>query len=190
MLAILCVGTHACLECSHSRICCASIHLQESIWMSPSIILAAAWVDRIGLLAVIVPLGGVGLILVIGGIFGLLQRIVLLVFGCRTSGTLLGYYGHDEEFVGFHRRETIPGTFQIPRFRFVDDQGRTHEADAIGTKTPRYQVGQTVPVIYLRHRPKSCMINHFLDIWGGPLMMLGVGLVPLAMSVWMFLGMW
>lgn len=158
--------------------------------MPPALTLANAWVDRIGLLVVTVPLGGLGLILVVCGLAGLLQRMHLLMFGSRTTGTVLGYHGHDEEFVGFRKGETITGTFQIPRYRFLDDRGQTHEADAIGTKRIRYRIGEAVPVIYLKNRPTACMINHFLDAWGGPLMMLTVGMIPLGMSVWALIGMW
>jgi hypothetical protein len=158
--------------------------------MIPMIARDSHWLDNVGLLLVLVPVGGLGFILVVGGIWGLCQRMFLLVCGTRTEGTILGYQGHDEEFVGFHRaHETIPGRLLIPRYQFVDEAGETHEADAIGTKKARYSVGQRVPVIYLKDHPETCLIPHFLDTWGGPLMMLSVGLVPLGMSVWAFLGM-
>ena len=46
--------------------------------------------ENIGLLVVIVPLGGLGLVLVIGGLISVLQQVRLLVFGRRTTGTVLG----------------------------------------------------------------------------------------------------
>lgn len=158
--------------------------------MFPLMARANSWLDHIGLFVVIVPLGGLGLLLVIGGLLSVLQQIRMLAFGRRTTGTVLGYRDQDEEFVGFRRQQTITGTFQIPRYRFIDEQGQAHEADAIGAKRPRYQIGESVPVIYLENRPTTCMINHVLDAWGGPLMMLAVGLVLLGMSAWALLGIW
>ncbi len=65
-----------------------------------------------------------------------------------------------------------------PLVRFKDAQGNTIEfTSSLSTNPPRYNIGQTVNVLYLPQEPKNATIDDFLSLWSGQLVLGVVGIL-------------
>ena len=57
-----------------------------------------------------------------------------------------------------------------PVFRFIDDSGQGHTvASSLYQSPPAFQVGDSVPVLYLPANPQSARINTFGQVWFIPI---------------------
>lgn len=72
-----------------------------------------------------------------------------------------------------------------PVFQFVDQ--KTEEEITVlssrGSYPPEYHVGQEVDILYDPENPHDAKIKSFSDIWGGPLILMGLGGIFLAVGL-------
>jgi hypothetical protein len=70
-----------------------------------------------------------------------------------------------------------------PVVRFHDgDETLTFKSN-VGTGTNSYQIGETVPVLYLPDEPDKATIDKFSHLWLGPILLGCVGLFGLLVSL-------
>ncbi|MGK7874877.1 MAG: DUF3592 domain-containing protein [Xenococcaceae cyanobacterium] len=70
-----------------------------------------------------------------------------------------------------------------PRVRFQTLEGKTIEfTPGNGSNPPMYEVNDHVPVVYNRDDPNYAVINSFIEIWLGPVIYAGLGLLLLVYS--------
>jgi hypothetical protein len=70
-----------------------------------------------------------------------------------------------------------------PRVRFQTKEGKTIEfSPGNGSNPPIYEVNDHVPVVYNRDYPNHAVINSFIEIWLGPVIYAGLGLLLLIFS--------
>ena len=70
-----------------------------------------------------------------------------------------------------------------PRVRFQTKDGETIEfTPGNGSNPPMYEVNDHVPVIYNSDYPSVAVINSFIEIWLGPVIYAGLGLLLLISS--------
>ena len=65
-----------------------------------------------------------------------------------------------------------------PVVRFTTDQDEPIEfISDTGSNPPGFTVGETVGIFYLASDPQEAMINDFFSLWGGPLIVGGLGII-------------
>ena len=71
--------------------------------------------------------------------------------------------------VELRERSGDNGSTFSPVFTYHDSRGEEHRMDStVSSDPPRYEVGQSVPVLYRPDRPLDARINDFHSIWGLP----------------------
>ena len=87
----------------------------------------------------------------------------------RTVGTVVK--------ITAHPRPNHPGQpIYYPTISFVGGEGETHTFEAsIGSGSSPYRNNETVPVWYDAHDAGRAFLATFLNIWGIPLILLGLG---------------
>jgi hypothetical protein len=72
------------------------------------------------------------------------------------------------------------GSKYHPYVRFQTKEGKIVEfSPGNGSNPPMYRVGDHVPVVYNSDYPNYAVINSFIEIWLGPLIYTGLGLLLL-----------
>jgi len=75
----------------------------------------------------------------------------------------------------------------VPVFEFADGNGRAHRV--VGTSPlPGREIGEKVTVFYSPEDPEHAQIDSTLDLWGGTLALMGVGLAFTAGCVFALIG--
>ena len=70
-----------------------------------------------------------------------------------------------------------------PRVRFQTREGKTIEfSPGNGSNPPMYEVNDHVPVVYNSDYPNYAAINSFIEIWLGPVIYAGLGLLLILYS--------
>jgi hypothetical protein len=65
-----------------------------------------------------------------------------------------------------------------PVVRFTTERGESIEfISGTGSNPPGFTVGETVEIYYLAADPQEAMINDFFSLWGGPLIVAGIGII-------------
>ena len=78
-------------------------------------------------------------------------------------------------------------TVYFPVFSFHDSQGAEHTIhSSSGSFPPDYEVGDTVPVLYISTDPTNAMIDSFFSVWGISLITGIIGFIdfPAGLVVW------
>jgi hypothetical protein len=84
----------------------------------------------------------------------------------RTQGTVVGFrtnYAHKT------------GRTYVPIVQFVHGPVLIEFSGSFASNPPSYHVGETVPVLYLESDPYDARIDSFLSLWGGALIIGGLG---------------
>ena len=74
-----------------------------------------------------------------------------------------------------------------PVVRFQHGAQRIEFTSPTSSSPPGYQVGETVPVLYLETNPYAAKLNSFFSLWGGALILGGLGAVFLLIGGGMIL---
>jgi hypothetical protein len=75
-------------------------------------------------------------------------------------------------------RTTRTSTTWAPVFEFKDGAGATHRVQSSTSSSPAaYKVGENVPVLYLAEDPQAARIDSFMNLWFGPVLLAGMGMV-------------
>ncbi len=115
----------------------------------------------------------------------LIAGICLLTFGTKEIIQVNSFVSNGEEADGVIIEMRKGSTKYRPLVRFQTKQGVTYEfLPGNGSNPPMYEVGEHVPVIYNPAAPSYAVINTFIEIWLGPLIYAGVGLL-LFFSSWL-----
>ncbi len=65
-----------------------------------------------------------------------------------------------------------------PLVRFTTERGESIEfISGTGSNPPGFTVGETVEIFYRAADPQETMINDFFSLWGGPLIVAGMGII-------------
>jgi hypothetical protein len=129
--------------------------------------------------------------------FFMVLAIILLVCGGTWTWKTTSFISSARQAVGkiegyeqkkSTKRSRSGGTRRTtthrPRFTFQDDQGREHKVtSSVGGSKGAFKVGEEVEVLYDPQNPTDARINTFIQMWLGPLVIGGVGLVFLSLGV-------
>ncbi|MBL8485300.1 MAG: DUF3592 domain-containing protein, partial [Rhodocyclaceae bacterium] len=74
------------------------------------------------------------------------------------------------------------GGYVAPVVRYVDAAGQTREATGKGASAPEYVVGDRLEIWLLPDEPDAVLIADFTQMWIGPIMLGGFGLLWLGAS--------
>lgn len=119
----------------------------------------------------IVNLIGIGLL---GGAYYLYQSTQDFL------GTALSAQGTVVELVRSRSRDS---TTYAPVVNFTTNEGKTISfTSTTSSNPPSYTEGETVQVFYQADRPEAAKINGFFSLWGGTLILGGIGAVFFAIS--------
>ena len=121
---------------------------------------------------VIAVLGGLGLLTA----FGLWVHTLQFTHSAlHTSGKVIAMHGSSS---------SKGGRTYAPKFRFRDAAGIERVVtSSIYQPRGAFQVGDTVPVLYLRDSPETARIDSFQQMWGAPTTVGQISIVPLLIGV-------
>jgi hypothetical protein len=69
-----------------------------------------------------------------------------------------------------------PGCLPVLRFQTDDGQSHTIRLNDSATNPPKFQVGDTLTVLYERSNPNRATPDSFAQLWIVPVILLGIGL--------------
>ena len=96
----------------------------------------------------------------------------------RTTGTVVELVEKESDSDGYR------SISYAPSFQFLDTKGQTIIANSgFSNDPPDYQVGETVPVLYLRSAPKRARIDVFVEHWFFPIIFGGLGTCTLLVAI-------
>lgn len=95
----------------------------------------------------------------------------------RSTSTFLGEaITADGTVVGLERSRTRDSSTYKPVVRFTSETGEEIEfVSSSGSNPPSYSKGEKVEVLYLLHQPAQARINSFFSLWGGAVILGGLG---------------
>ncbi len=110
-----------------------------------------------------------GLPFLIFGVKELYQVNKFVTSGDKADGIIVEMKKGSSNFSKYH-----------PRVRFQTKEGKTIEfSPGNGSNPPMYEVNDHVPVVYNSDYPNYAVINTFVEIWLGPVIYAGLGLLLL-----------
>ncbi len=122
-----------------------------------------------------------------GAIFIFLLGLPFFIFGMKELYQVNKFVSGGERangvIVEMKKHPGAAGKY-FPRVRFQTKEGITIEfTPGNGSNPPMYKVNDHVPVIYNSAYPDAAVINSFIEIWLGPVIYAGLGLLLLISSV-------
>jgi hypothetical protein len=127
-------------------------------------------------------------VFVIGPIFLIVGVGLLLGFFftlSRTRRFLASAQEARAEVVGIKERGGGSGQSRVyyPVLRYRTQQGATKEVvSSVGSNPPRYKEGESVVVLYDPAQPGDVRIHSFFNVWVGPLVLGGLGIIMTAVG--------
>ena len=121
-----------------------------------------------------------------GIIIPLVLGIPFFVFGVKELYQVNKFVTMGEKadgvIVEMKKNPGVAGKY-FPRVRFQTKDGKIIEfTPGNGSNPPMYEVNDHVPVIYNSDYPSVAVINSFIEIWLGPVIYAGLGLLLLISS--------
>jgi hypothetical protein len=89
--------------------------------------------------------------------------------------------------IALRQQHSSNSTTYVPIVRFQLARRQIEFDTGIGSKPPRYSVGERVPVLYPPANPYQAKIDSFFSLWGGPTIVAGIGGVFFLIGVGMML---
>lgn len=122
--------------------------------------------------------GGVGLALLIYGATLLLDRYALIDSGQRAEGTVVEQYHSRSTYRDERTNRNIVETYYYAVVEFRAANGdAVRFRGATGSRTPEYEIGAVVEVLYDPVQPHEALILTFSEYWLWPLVSTVLGLV-------------
>lgn len=118
-------------------------------------------------------------------------RYILLFIGLGLLAGAVFWQQSTQSFIGkaaraegtvtdLVRSRSSDSTTYKPVVQFTSDRGERIEfISSVGSNPPSYAKGEKVEVLYLADNPRDAKINGFFSLWGGPLIVGGIGLALL-----------
>ena len=103
----------------------------------------------------------------------------------KTAKFLEVALGAEGKVLRMEKRKSSEGAIYYPVFSFIDREGKEHEIhSSYGSYPPRYEVGDSISVLYEPQNPRKAEIDSFLSLWLGPVIgfVLFVSLVLFSLS--------
>jgi len=121
-----------------------------------------------------------------GALIALVLGLPFLIFGVKELYQVNKFVTGGDQADGIIV-EMKKGTGKLskyhPRVRFQTQEGKTIEfTPGNGSNPPMYEVNDHVPVVYNRACPNYAVIDSFIEIWLGPVIYAGLGLLLLFYS--------
>src|SRR5713226_4856670 len=108
----------------------------------------------------------VGAGMLVGAIFLYQSTSSFLAQATKTDGTV----------VDLEQSRSNDSTTYKPVVNFIDQKGETIKfTSSSGSNPPSYSKGEKVEVLYLAAEPQKAKINGFFSLWGGPIILGGMG---------------
>jgi len=121
-----------------------------------------------------------------GAFITLVLGLPFLLFGLKGLYQVNKFVARGEQAVGIivemKKGSSILSKYH-PRIRFQTKKGKTVEfSPGNGSNPPMYEVNDHVSVVYNPDYPNYAVINSFIEIWLGPVIYAGLGLLFLISS--------
>ncbi len=133
-----------------------------------------------------VGIAGLGVIMLLVGLFWFLASIRFKSRARVTTGTITGFMQRRSSSSSGPRTVTY-----APMVRFQTADGRQVDfVSTVSSSSSSMKEGDSVEVLYLESNPKKAKIKGFAGSWLGPLVMLFVGavLISVGVVIWFFIG--
>ena len=116
-------------------------------------------------------------------IIGLVLGLPLFIFGMKEIIQANRFVSGAEQTDGIVIEMNEKPTKYYPRVRFQTRTGETIEfSSGNGSNPPLYEVNDPVTVLYHPANPRVAVIDSFIEIWLGPFIYAGLGLLLLIAS--------
>jgi hypothetical protein len=109
-------------------------------------------------------------------LIGIGMLIGAFFFYKNTSSFLQGAAKAEGTVVELVRSRSSDSTTYAPVIQFTDQKGVAFEfTSSTSSNPPGYTEGEKVEVLYLQDRPQEAKINGFFSLWGGAVIVGGLG---------------
>ncbi len=121
-----------------------------------------------------------------GALIALVLGLPFLIFGAKELYQVNKFVTSGDQadgiIVEMNKGSSILSKYH-PRVRFQTKKGKTIEfSPGNGSNPPMYEVNDHVSVVYNPDYPNYAAINSFIEIWLGPVIYAGLGLLLLIFS--------
>jgi hypothetical protein len=132
----------------------------------------------------------IGAGMLIGAGFGLANTRSFLAHASRAEGTVIALqprYPNNTSSSNSTLNSSSTSITFAPMVRFSHDGQVIDFTASTASNPPSYHIGETVPVLYLPSAPFKAKIDSFFSLWGGPLIVGGLGAIFLLIGGLMIL---
>lgn len=121
-----------------------------------------------------------------GTIITLILGLPFFIFGLKELYQVSKFVARGEKtngvIVAMKKHQGVGGKY-FPLVRFQTKDGKTIDfTPGNGSNPPMYKLFDRVPVIYDSAYPEAAAINSFIEIWLGPIIYAGLGMLLLIFS--------
>jgi hypothetical protein len=122
----------------------------------------------------VVPMFGlVGGLLVVVGLFFFIRTRNFLGKAREAKGTVIEMVYRQNSSA-----DSNSGGGYAPVYQFeTEDKRRIVKQDGLATNPPRYQVGQTMDILYDPENPEKAYVNRWMNLYFVPALLGGLGLI-------------
>jgi hypothetical protein len=122
----------------------------------------------------VVPMFGlVGGLLVVVGLFFFIRTRNFLGKAHEAKGTVI-----EMAYRQNSSADSNSGGGYVPVYQFeTEDKQRIVKQDGLATNPPRYQVGQTIDILYDPENPEKAHVNRWMNLYFVPALLGGLGLI-------------
>jgi len=104
----------------------------------------------------------IGAVLLIAAVYSYRETRTFIETAARATGTVIGYSGNRPR----------------PIVRFEDERGaQVQFTSSTGSSPPRYRIGEAVSILYQPSAPYDAKTEDFFSLWGGSVIVGGIGSV-------------
>ncbi len=126
----------------------------------------------------------VGVFKWVGLLFGGAMLIAALLLAQHTRSFVARARHAPGEVVELVPHQSSNSTTYAPAVRFIAADGRAIQfVSSISSSPPAYSVGERVDVLYLPGEPERAKIGAFFSLWGGAVILAGIGAVFFAIGL-------
>ncbi|HEY0720872.1 MAG TPA: DUF3592 domain-containing protein [Gammaproteobacteria bacterium] len=132
--------------------------------------------------------GGIGVAAFLGGSVWAYKRYTLYSNGAHTEGVVVKNFESVTSDGDSSQRSTSISYYPVVEFT-AQNGVKVNFHGSTGSSVPDFEVGARVAVIYDPHNPSSAQIDDFSQMWLGPVAIVVVGVITLALATVVFIGM-
>ncbi|MFC1737980.1 DUF3592 domain-containing protein [Planctomycetota bacterium] len=141
-----------------------------------SVVQMPSWVRPVRIAARII---GIVMILDFIGVLGL-----GIYFSIKTNKFLETAVKTKGKVVVMEEDYSSDDTMYCPTFTFIDNTGKKHRVrSSLSSYPPKYEVGDTIPILYDPQNPSNADVDSFSNLWLGSVIAFVLSVPPLILGI-------